>query len=306
MTLLADGGFLAGLAWGAAALGAAFVLLVVVKKRWGRPELPVVAGLLLVGAGLEALLQVHGAPARLLLGVGALALAGTVIDLGRGRVGSIVGAVVAAVGAGLVVSSPGLADGGWVEPLLAATVLAGGLGVAAFDRRWHRHGLAPVLLALSFLGAYLTLPDTEEAATVLGASLPLALLGWPSPFARVGTGGAMAAAGLLAWTAGVGGVGRPAAVIGAAASLGVFLVEPLAHRIPVGWRAERRGGAAAGLLVVLHVVLVVVAARVAGLRVQAWEAAALALVALAAGLVGAMAVTGHGRNLVAAPTLEDE
>ena len=88
--------------------------------------------------------------------------------------------------------------------------MAAGVAVvlADFDVRWRHRGLGPVLLPVSLLGVYATVPDTEMALVALGAALPLSLLGWPVALASWGRAGAWAVAGSLVWVTASGGVGR--------------------------------------------------------------------------------------------------
>jgi hypothetical protein len=103
----------------------------------------------------------------------------------RGAVLAVPGALLLARG---VISDPDVA---WVGPLVAMATVGGGLVLAEFDRRWSGLGAAPLLLAITAAGIYGTVPDTEEALALLGAALPLVLLGWPLTFASLGMGGPM-------------------------------------------------------------------------------------------------------------------
>jgi hypothetical protein len=58
-----------------------------------------------------------------------------------------------------------------------------------------------VLLAITLVGLFYTVPDTGDAVVLLGVALPVAALGWPWVVARLGAGGSFAIAGLLAWVA---------------------------------------------------------------------------------------------------------
>jgi hypothetical protein len=70
---------------------------------------------------------------------------------------------------------------------------------------------------------------------------------------------------LIAWVALVGGVGRPGSVVGAIGCLGVVALGQLSRRCsPV-------------LVAAVHVPVVAVASRVAGLRQSAWVAAAVVI-----------------------------
>src|SRR5919197_649783 len=141
-------------------------------------------------------------------------LAGRFGDLGAGLLLGVAGTLAClAVWARRPGAPPGLR---W--PAVAAAALVAGVLLADFDRGWRRPGLALPLLAVSTAGVYATVPDVEAALVVLGAALPFCLLGWPGPLAlarrgrrppSLGAAGALATAGLLAWTVASGGGGPP-------------------------------------------------------------------------------------------------
>jgi hypothetical protein len=168
--------------------------------------------------------------------------------------------------------------------------LVGGVLVATFDRVLGPRGVAPVLLAVTMLGIYLTTPDTEHSAILLGAALPIALLSLPWPLASLGVGGSFAAVALVAWDVAVDGAGRDGAVVGGIACLGMLVVEPV-----VRWAAQGRSIPPAPVplryaatVVALHLGVVAVCSRVGGLRSSALEAfvvCTLAYAAAAAALV---------------------
>jgi hypothetical protein len=222
---------------------------------------------------------------QLLIGLVVLAAGALVTTRFRWPLG--VGMLASVPGAALVASTSDVAniDIYWVRALTFVTTAAGAALVADFDRENARAGLAPVLLVVTALGMYTTVPDTEQAAVLVGATLPLALLGWPKPLASLGAPGAAATVGLLVWTASVGGRGRPGAIVGAMACLGVMLLEPLVRR------AFRRrpapaptGPLSSGMVVMaaLHVALVLCVSLAAGREVSARAAAAISVVAFAA------------------------
>jgi hypothetical protein len=242
----------------------------------------------------------------------------------------VVGLALAAAGAGGVAASGG-APATPALPWPAVAVAAGVTGalLADFDRRWRSAGLAPPLLAISAFGVYATVPDVEAAVVVLGAALPLALLGWPGPLVdrratagavsptdqgtrsglpgsvrpdpraagrpppSLGVTGALAAASLLVWTVAGGGGGRPGAVVGGLGCFGLLAVEPLARLLDPG----RRGPLAAldprlapWSAMAAHLLLVGVAARVVGRTETVRSALLVGALALAGALVVAVAV----------------
>jgi hypothetical protein len=149
--------------------------------------------------------------------------------------------------------------------------------LAGFERRHPDLGLAPGLFAISALGVYSTVPDTEEAlvlAAVAACGGLLANLGLPLRFGAAGSG---ALAVVYWWTVAAGGVGRDGSVVGAAACLGVLAAEPVAWWLagrrtrPEGsWRPSRL------LWFAVQALAAVLCGRVAGLRPGAFEAAAIA------------------------------
>ncbi|HEX2369034.1 MAG TPA: hypothetical protein VHM94_07365 [Acidimicrobiia bacterium] len=262
-----------GLATGAIAAVACAVAALVLRRRL----LPV-AGLAVAAAFLAAIRP----PAPVIVSIGLLALLGIAADL---RPGLIPWAGVLAIGPALLLVFAGEA----FEPLwgriagVAAIALGGGLAAWSEQRRplsWA----GPVLAAGSALGVFLVVPDTERALVLFGATLPVALLGWPLRLARLGAGGALSFFGVLVWVVLRDGATRGSAIVGGLAALGVLVAEPVAallSRVISGrWSSPR----ADWVLVAAHAVVVLLAARLAGTLDSAEDAA------LVAGLVLAGAV----------------
>ncbi|HEY5011569.1 MAG TPA: hypothetical protein VIK61_02550 [Acidimicrobiia bacterium] len=231
-----------------------------------------------------------GLPGNVTHGLLLLAFAG----LAAGALGSWwrplawVGIVLAIPGASLLTSNTGLPDVSWVGPLVVVTTVVGGTLVADFDRRHAKRGWPVVMLAVSVVGVYFTVPDTERALVLLGASVPLVLLGWPFAFASIGTIGAYPAVGALAWTAAFEGRGRHTAIVAGVACLGLFVAEPIA-RLLNGGRSTvlellpKRWWIAIPV-VIGHLGLVYVASRIAGLRTDVGQATVISLGELAMGV----------------------
>jgi hypothetical protein len=210
----------------------------------------------------------------------------------------VAGLALAAAGAAGLAATGGATVRLGPAQLAGAVVVAGVVAalLADFDRRRWRDGLTLPLLAVSAAGIWATVPDVESAAVVLGVFLPFALLGWPLVRAgppSLGLAGALATAGLLVWTVVSGGAGRPGSIAGGLACLGVLAVEPAARLL------DRRGPVdrAAKALPVLaaHLLLVGVAARVAGRPATLAVAVPLALLELAAAV--AVSVTWRRRRI---------
>jgi hypothetical protein len=218
-------------------------------------------------------------------------------------------ALAAAGGAGIVAATDPPAALALPLPGVAVAAAVAGALLADFDRRWRRQGLASLLLAVSAAGIYATVPDVEAALVVLGAALPLALLGWPGPLApaagrpaaspppSLGVVGALATAALLAWTVAAGGVGRPGSVVGGLLCLGVLVVEPLARVLDPRRRSALARGPVALTALGAHLVLVAVAARVVGRAETVAAALPRAGLALAAALAVALAAATAGERI---------
>ena len=147
--------------------------------------------------------------------------------------------------------------------------------VADVDRRTARLGLGPLLFAVSVGGVYATVPDTEQALVLLGVAAPVALLGWPLRRAVLGPAGSPTAVAVLAWSAAVGGVGRPSSIVGAVGCLGLFVVGPL---------SRRSVRTSAPVVVAAHALLVLVSVLFAGLRPTVRGAVAVVLLELVVGV----------------------
>jgi hypothetical protein len=290
--VLERSGFATGFFVGSLALAAGVLVLFAWPRSLRAPVVPL-AGLLLVGAAALALNDQTHLPDGLLLGLALLALAGALAGvIERLHLPPAPAlAVLAAPGAWLVSDAAGV-DETWPRLLLVATIALGGALVAAADSEYRHLGLGPVLILVSMAGAYATVPDTEQAVIVFGAAVPLAVLGWPWPLASLGRSGASAAVGLLAWVAVTDGSARAGSTVGAIACLGVLLIEPVARGLPNAGEREPAPTATAGAgdglaawqtalpVIVLHLLLVIIAARVAGFRSSGLEAAAIAGFAL--------------------------
>jgi hypothetical protein len=258
-----------------------------------------VVGLLFAAAVALGLRQTLGLPGGLAVGLVTLAGAGLAADL---PVAGPLAPVLAVVGAWLVVTRSGLAADSGLLLLVGVAIVVGGFLLADFDARWRRHGLGPVLVAISVVGIYTTVPDTEQAMVALGAALPLAFLGWPWPLGSLGRAGAYAAIGALLWVVAAGGVGRGSSVVGGIACLGLLVVEPTARLLDPGrgsvLECLPRGRWGAVAAATLHLGLVYVAARVAGLRSTVAEAAVIASALLAAAVVLAVIASTVRSHLV--------
>jgi hypothetical protein len=210
-------------------------------------------------------------------------------------------ALATAAAAGYVLTGAPAAPGPpwWLLAVATAAVAA---ALAGFDRRWRRPALAPALLAVTAAGIWATVPDVEAALVLLGAAVPMALLGWPSPLAGraagpppgYGVAGSVAVAAVLVWAVATGGAARPGSVVGGLACLGLLAVEPAARWLDPRRRGpldpvERRPGLAWAALAA-QLALVALASRVVGRLESAATALLLAGIGLGLAVAAGVAV----------------
>jgi hypothetical protein len=211
------------------------------------------------------------------------------------------GLVFAIPGAVLLKTNTGLPDVHWVGTLVVVTAVLGGTLVADFDRRYHARGWPVVMYVVSVVGVYFTVPDTERALVLLGVAVPLLLLGWPVALASLGTSGAYPAVGALAWMAAFEGLGRLSAIVGSVACLGLFVVEPLyrlcKRNAPNLFDALPQKSWVVIPVAFVHLALVFVGSRVAGVRATVGRAVGLAVAELAVALVLLALVDGEANRL---------
>lgn len=280
LSLFGEPELLVGLRYGV--VGLAVGLLAALARR-RHPPAPVV-GLLMAGATLLGLAATDRLPSGLAVGVGILAVAGVVADLGRFPAWSC--ALLGLPGACVVVLEGGLAVEGAGQVAAGLAICLGGALVADFDRKWRARGYPVVLVVISIVGILATVPDTERALVLAGAALPFLALAWPASAGALGRGGSLATVGVAVWVVAQDGAGRPGSIVGAAACIGLLLVEPLVRALQAGdspfdtldaW--VRQGWLLVLATAVLHILLVFVAARVVGLRETVREAVPIVLVA---------------------------
>lgn len=158
----------------------------------------------------------------------------------------------------------------WILPAVVVAVVA-----AVYALKERIGGAHPtVALAVTVGGVWATVPDTEEAAVLVGVMTGLFALAWLPRRGRLAFVSAEFATIIIAWVVVVGALGRDGAVIGglgALASIGLLRLILIRR---AWWD------------IVLHVALVLVWTRVAGLRQSALEAAVLGVFATA--VIGAI------------------
>jgi hypothetical protein len=249
-------------------------------------------GVALTVAALLAISRARAVPVEVLVAVAGIGLAA---GLGS-RPGWLVRAAMAApFAAVLAVDSSPTA---WTRVAVGLVATLGTLSAADLDRRpgWGR--LNPALYAMSVAGVFVAVPDTEEAAALLGAALPLAVVAWWVPWARLGGAGAASATALLVWTTAVGGRGRPPSIVGGLACLGLLVAVPVLDGLLRRVRSRPPWPTGA---VLVHGASVLVAARIAGISHHMDVAVTFALLSVAIALGGAHALRGR-RALDVRPT----
>ena len=251
--------FLVGLAAGLLSLGA---LAVLIAKPHLRPWGAAVAIAFVVGAWLviDRRLMLAASVALIMCGGWAVARSGS------GRAGvvpnsflQVGGGLLLLAGIFVLLTRSGLPSATWIRVLLGA-----GLLVYGFALRWWDTSKRITLLGLLFLitvfGIWVTVPDTEEARVLLGTAAALAVATAAPVGARVSLAGGLGVGAVVAWTVGMGGLGRGSSMFGAMGAIGVILILPLLDRL--GRSLDHLPSWA---VVVIHAGIVVVTTRVFGI-----------------------------------------
>jgi hypothetical protein len=257
-------------------------------RRLKRPGL---VGVVFALASLAALAgtlgtdEVYPVPAAVLLGIGLLFAAGTIAA--RVQPAWLVGPLAAVPGAVVLANESDGLQAEWIGVLIVVGAAVIGATAADLDKRASRWGIGPVLLVITVLGIYVTVPDTELMRTVVGVALPLVLLGVPYAAASLGAGGAFAAVGTLLWILPVDGRGRAGSIVGAAVAFGLLYGEPLGRALAAELQSRVRLDRFPVkqpriVYVVAQLVVVAYATRVAGQAETASTALLLAIPAIAA------------------------
>jgi hypothetical protein len=272
---LMDPLFLAGVTAGFVVLG---VGLLAAHLSGGKLPSPY-GGLLLTGGSLVALAFTGAISPWLVAGISILGIAGFLhTSFAFGVVAAAPGAVITVVAVANDVDS-------WILWFAAIAIMTTAPLLASFDGRYGRTGLPLPLFAVSALGVYLTVPDTEFAIVVLGTAAVAGFLGWPKPVMSFGASGAHASIGLYVAVASTGAIGRPAALIAAVSCLGLLIVTPVAHRIFHAKRSFRLDGVVPAMVIGGQIVLVLLISRTAGRLDSPWLTALLCAAILTGVLV---------------------
>jgi hypothetical protein len=280
--------FREGLWFGVIAAAALLIIgLALSARRTGRP-LPF-GGVVIAVGGLWSISDSRNVPTAVVLGVIGIGAAGALTRfhwMSRWYCFALAVPFAAAIGfRGELITDL------WVRILVTLAASVGALFAAEFDHSWRVEAPGLTLFAVSALGVYATVPDTELVAAVLGVSLPLVVLGWPARLATLGRAGGAAAVALLVWAGAAGGGGRPASIVAVVACLGLLVGGPVGRVLlpRVGDRLRRvSDGPITFWLVVSHVAIVGVASRVGGQLSVPFAAAVIAtVVGITAILIGA-------------------
>jgi hypothetical protein len=221
------------------------------------------ASLLVINTAVERRLGVSS-------GLLALGVGGWLLRPADDRTTRALGWALVVAGAILIGWRGGLSDIDWLPLLTPVAIVIAGVALSTFSTRLPHNLLGP-MMAITAFGIWVTVPETEHARVLLGVSVPLAIATMRPIHARLSTTGAFALAGMVVWVVAIGGDARPGSIVGGWASLGLLAILPFV-RPSAATLIEKRP-----LLVVgLHALFVLVAARVIGL----WESAVVASIAV--------------------------
>jgi hypothetical protein len=266
--------FQAGLGWGVIGLAAMTILA---RRPFPRPWW---GGITAAAVALAAQ-AVGGAPLGMTAALPLLYAGGELMYRSRGIGRKGFGWILILAGSALVTFTTGIDEDWWLVTGTLLFISVGGWTMARVDQALGGSGAPVAMVAASVFGIWATVPETEIPRILLGASAGTFLAGWPLRRAQIGPGGSFAVAATMAWAIGIGGELRSASIAGAWATIGAFsfaLVSKVPH------------SANTTALLVLHVVAVFFASRVAGLQQDAYWGLAIALVTLAVTILAAKAI----------------
>jgi hypothetical protein len=259
------------------------------RERWREGVPPLRAGgIVFAAAALWSVAQSRAVPAAVVIGVVGI---GAAVQIATTKSLPVSLNVALTLPFAWVIAYHGtVADSTTIRITVVFAASVGAVLASRFDAAWRDDALGLPFVALAALGAYACVPDTEEAAALVGVALPLAFVGWPARFARLGAAGAATTIATFAWVAAIGGRSRAESVVGALVCLAVLVGWPLGAALR-GRRAPLLAGvspaAAIGSLAVGHAVIVFVGARVVGTGVSASVSLAALAAAVGAIVLGA-------------------
>jgi hypothetical protein len=212
-----------------------------------------------------------------LIGFGLIALCGLAIDVAQAlrskplAYGARVlawGAVIAAVISFTSTSNP--SEEPWVDIAFPILVILIGSAVWSYRFGANANLLGPIL-AVTILGIWVTIPETDMFTIAVGAGLGLGLATLAPINARALATGAFALVALLAWLTIAGGETRDLSIIGGWASFGVLPIVPLLGLLSV--RPNRQS-----VVLGVHAVYSILATRV----VDIWDSIPISLIVIGA------------------------
>lgn len=261
-------------------VGAAALIVVVVASMVTSSRIPFMIGGLSLPIVLAIVLE---PPSTATLGMVALVLAGALFPYTRRY--PMFPAVAAVPGAMLVASAFDGIPPNWTRLYVVAVIAMVSPFAASLTTRYSGQAWGPGLIALTAVGIFFAVPDTERALLAMAALLPLAFLSWPVPLASLSPAGAYGSVGALVYVIASDGPARPYVMLGLVAVFGVLIAEPLARLLaktlpfgglPSGWRAIAVVGG-------FHLVMVTAASRWAAQQSSATAAFGAAGIVVIAG-----------------------
>jgi hypothetical protein len=289
---------LRGVVAGIVAVGFAFTVTTAGGRRGSGRRLPAAVGLPITVAALAAMGVSRALTASVVVGLTGITAAAALAGgwPGGRRVLAVAGLLLTVPFAWLLAVDASSVV--WVQAVVTGAATAGPVAAARTDVDLRPTGLTPALYAVSAAGVFAAVPNTEEAAALLGASVPAALAGWPLGRARLGRVGAAGAAALLIWVTADGSLGREPAVVGGVACLGLLATVPAGHWLATYLQLRRwapRDVLIGGPLptLVVHAVVVGVASRVAGASSELRVAVPLATATVVFSLLVSTVLAAH-------------
>jgi hypothetical protein len=288
--------FWSGVAAGVAALALSLAAAIVMARACWRDSRPPAIGLPMTAAALVAIAPWQAPTVGVVVGLAGVTAIVGLAPATRSRWGAkpvVLTVLLAAPFAWLLAADA--SSVAWVRAVALGGATVGPVAARRTDGEWGPAGLTPGLYAITAAGVFAAVPNTEAAATLLGAALPGACAGWPLGRARLGGAGAASATALLVWVAAAGASGREPAVVGALACLGLLVALPAGSWLAARWRVSSPRLAhrpVAGPLAVLagHAAAVAVAARVAGTSDELGVAVPIAVATLVVAAIAAAIV----------------
>ena len=293
--------FRTGLRLGLVALVIGWILSLALGRK--RPPLPM-GGVLIAAAAVGGLYLVAEPLDSALTGLG-LILAGSLVT----RFSSIprwVQPLAVLPGAVWIAAGTPVTELGWVRVLMAILIPLGGYLIADFEMRYDRLGLGVIFFTLAVFGVFASVPDTEEALLLVALVIPISLLAWPKVRVSLGPEGAYLAVAMFMWVIAAGGGGRPGSIVGATATLGLLLLEPLTVAFKpfaaqaMTWVTERFAASVMASLPQLFVV--VLTSRVAARFEQEWAALVAVIVVYTVTITAAWMVVARGLDTRQSPS----